>query len=204
MTPTIDTSAAVIELAVPFEDAVAGELALSLQLVTVDSLASTHASMGDWQVTLSILGSSHQVVARGPAGELVETVACAGHLPPSLRAGFARMPLHRNAVSRAGAYRFDSSVQRLAPAAFARVVAAVPTTCQAAAARIVGAFPGATYALTALACSPGDGGSLAWTTWHTYPTAGEIVTTRSTLTPPVAALTRVRGRRATRFGGSSR
>ena len=74
-------------------------------------------------------------------------------------------------------YTFRSNLRRHGPPDFARLLAGIEREAESG---ILGRYPGAPGAVTAIALDC-DGPTLRWSTWHTYPGQGVIVTTHSTL-----------------------
>lgn len=154
-------------LDVPYVDTRAGDLVWTLDHPVVPALAVTTVG----RLELRVLGASHQVVL----GDLVETVACLPGEP-------ARLPGDVSRQAGGWTYRFRATVEEL-PAATLRArvgelrrLAAEPTT-------VLAAFPSDPDAVTALrADGSGRPDAAGWSTWHAYPGAGQLVTTRTELT----------------------
>lgn len=178
-----------IPLAVPFVDASAAALSWSLGEPEQDALCASVVDLGDLlpgaALELRVLGASHQVRVRCAHDDgrpaLSEVVAClpgrAGGLPPE----------HRAQVGRT-AYRFSSTVLRTDPDGVARAVDDLLRRLGGAPDALVGVFPGRRHAVTAVEPVRGRVGEeveVGWTTWHTYPEAGEVVRTATTLRVPV-------------------
>lgn len=178
-----------IPLAVPFVDASAAALSWSLGEPEQDALCASAVDLGDLlpgaALELRVLGASHQVRVRCPHDDgspvLSEVVAClpgrAGGLPER----------HEEQVGRTG-YRFTSTVRRTDPDGVTRDVDDLLRRLGDAPDALVGVFPGRRHAVTAI--EPvrgrvGDEVEVGWTTWHTYPEAGEVVRTSTTLRVPV-------------------
>lgn len=100
----------------------------------------------------------------------LETLACipdrTDPVPPETRIDLGRWR-----------YTFRSNLRRHGPADFARLLAGIEREAESG---ILGRYPGAPGAVTAIALDC-DGPTLRWSTWHTYPGQGVIVTTHSTL-----------------------
>lgn len=171
----------VLEVPVAFVDARAADLRLHLGLPPQAALALGTVDGQDWSAELRILGASHQVLIhqRGRA-VLSETVAC--HLiagPPCP----APLPGRYRADS---GYEFRSEVAHLAPADFRRTVEEVLRHNDDTGPGLCARFPGDELATTVIRLDLDDrhdGGGISWRTWHTYPRAGEVVTTVSRFTP---------------------
>lgn len=164
-------------LDVPYVDTSAAALALSLNAGGRRPLASLPCAVGGARLVLSVLGGSHQVVARVGAAEIVEVVACdpakprPGHLPSAASTTVGGM----RHDFRAEIHRLDANALR---DAVDRLVADLADRDDA----IVALFPGDAHAVTALALQHDAGAVAAWTTWHAYPSAGEIVRTWTSVT----------------------
>lgn len=146
--------------------------------VPVPTTEPTEPACG-WQVELRVLGASHQVLVHG-GGALVcsETVAC--DLP-----GAEPLPTTaRSEHPQSGSYEFSSEVQQLDANALVTAVDDLEQDLEGRDHTLVGRFPGVPHATTALAVDVLTRGLLTWRTWHAYPQAGELVTTRSRLTYP--------------------
>nr|WP_246400793.1 DUF2617 family protein [Jiangella mangrovi] len=151
---------------VPYVDTRAADLAWTLDHPVVPALAVRAAG----PLELRVLGASHQVVLGG----LVETVACLPGVPAELPGEVRR---------RAGGwhYRFHAAVEEL-PLATLRARAAELRRLAAEPDAVVAAFPGDPDAVTALRADRLDADAVAWSTWHVYPGAGQLVGTRTELT----------------------
>lgn len=135
--------------------------------------------VGGWQVELRVLGASHQVLVHGEGALLCsETVACdlAGAEPLPTTA--------RSELPQTGSYEFSSEVLHLDADALVTAVDELEHDLDGRDHTLVGRFPGMPHAITALTVDVLANGLLAWRTWHAYPQAGELVTTRSRLTYP--------------------
>lgn len=160
MRKTIDTR---------FADSRAADLSLAYGLRPLPALGTHAVTIDGLTVELRVLGASHQVVL----GDWSETVACLPDRPGALPAREERV---------VGDHRvtFEAQVDR--PVDFEGVVRQVISTCAADPRALVAEFPGSRLAVTALAAGPlGDG--VAWETWHAYPQAGELVYTKSVVSP---------------------
>jgi hypothetical protein len=158
-------------LDVPYVDTRAGDLVWTLDHAVVPALALTTVELtGGGVLELRVLGASHQVVL----GDLVETVACLPGEP-------ARLPADVLRKARGWTYRFRATVEQL-PAATLRARVGELRRLAAEPAAVVAAFPADPDAVTALRAGRVDAGSVGWSTWHAYPGAGQLVTTRTELT----------------------
>ncbi len=151
------------EVAAAYADVSANSLRLALDLPAQPALDCAVVEVGGVTVELRLLGASHQVIA----GATSETVAC-------LAGDHAALPPR---VERPG-YAFESSVERLSPAAFRARADAVRAAAATDELALAGVFPGSADALTAITCRAVPGG-VAWETTHLYPRTGEAVVTRS-------------------------
>ncbi len=68
------------------------------------------------------------------------------------------------------------------PADFTTEVSRVIAACEADPNALVAEFPGSPLAVTALSAASCEDG-VAWETWHAYPQAGELVYTKSVVSP---------------------
>lgn len=153
-------------LHVPYVDTRAADLVWTLDHPVVPALAEQVAG----PLQLRVLGASHQVVLDG----LVETLACLPGVPADLP-GDVRRP------AGGWGYRFRSTVEDLGPAQV-RARAEELRRLAAGPAAVVAAFPGDPDAVTALRADRLDADAAGWSTWHLYPGAGQLVTTRTELT----------------------
>ena len=160
MRKTIDTR---------FADSRAADLSLAYGLRPLPALGTHTVTLGGLTVELRVLGASHQVVL----GDWSETVACLPDRPGALPAREEQVVGDHNVT-------FEASVDR--PADFDGVVRRVIAACEADPNALVAEFPGSPLAVTALSAGV-SGGGVAWETWHAYPQAGELVYTKSVVTP---------------------
>jgi hypothetical protein len=165
-----------VELVLPFVDASAADLTLTLDAPPQAGLGVLKLGDSRYEAELRLLGSSHQALVRGAGVELSELVACrpgeTGALP-------------ERAVQRGDRhdYEFRAEVRRFEAPTYARVSAAVVSEVAAADDGLVGIFPGLDGAFTALRFATGTGGELRWRTWHGYPQTREVVVTTSRVAP---------------------
>ncbi|MFC4856604.1 DUF2617 family protein [Actinophytocola glycyrrhizae] len=160
MRKTIDTR---------FADSRAADLSLAYGLRPLPALGTHKVTLGGFTVELRVLGASHQVVL----GDWSETVACLPDRPGAL-------PSSEEQVVGDHVVRFAARCGH--PADFAEEVSSVIAACEADPDALVVEFPGSPLAVTALSAAVVDGG-VAWQTWHAYPQAGELVWTKSVVTP---------------------
>ena len=174
----------VVELDVGYCDTRAEDLGWSLGLEPQPALAVRDLAWAGFLIQLRLLGASHQVVVRavGAPPVCLETLAC-------IPARTVPVPAETTAVLGPWRYSFDSGTRRHDPAEFDALVGGIE---RAARSGILGRYPGAPNAVTAISLRREDR-ALHWSTWHTYPQQGAIVTTHSTLRmiagpagPPVA------------------
>jgi hypothetical protein len=152
-----------------FADSRAADLSLAYGLRPLPALGTHSVTLGGLTVELRVLGASHQVVL----GDWSETVACLPDRPGAL-------PAREEQVVGDHRVTFEARVDR--PADFAGVVQRVISLCANDRKALVAEFPGSPLAVTALAAGPfGDG--VGWETWHAYPQAGELVYTKSVVSP---------------------
>ncbi len=154
-----------------FADSRAADLSLAYGLAPLPALGTHRVALSGMELELRVLGASHQVVLGGWS----ETVAC---LPD--RAG--TLPSREETVGNGLRVWFAAHTLRLDEVSLADRVAGIVRDCTADERALVGEFPGSPMAVTALrAWAEKDGA--AWRTWHAYPQAGELVETRSVVSP---------------------
>ena len=173
----------VVELEVGYCDTRAEDLGWSLDLEPQPALATRELAVDGFLVELRLLGASHQVVVReqragpgagpGRAPVCLETLAC---LPDRTRP----VPAETAIALGRWRYTFSSHTRRYDPGDFDRLLAAIEQESEHG---IYGRYPGVPGAVTAVALRRG-GPVLRWSTWHTYPQQGAVVTTHSTLSVP--------------------
>ena len=159
-------------LAVPYVDARADALSWWLGDDAPPPLATLVLPGCTGSLELRLLGASHQVIATAGAARCPEIVAC----------GVREAPLparHDGAVGDAS-YRFISTTSAYDEASLSRLARDLRRRCATSSRALVGVFPGSPDALTVLAGRQVRGG-WAWSSWHVYPGAGEVVRTRSRL-----------------------
>jgi hypothetical protein len=162
-------------LSVPFVDARASALSWWLGDDAPRALDVLVLSGASGRLELRLLGASHQVVASTGAARCPEVVACG---PSS-----TGLPARHDGELGGARYRFRSTTTAYAPAGLSRVARDLRRRAEAAGDALVGVFPGSPHALTVLTGRELAGG-WAWASWHVYPTAGEVVRTRSSLVVP--------------------
>lgn len=162
-------------LAVPFVDARASALSWWLGDDAPLPLATLVLTGAAGTLELRLLGASHHVVATAGSARCPEVVAC-GTTATGLPAR------HDGAVDGAR-YRFSSATTAYAPPQLARVARDLRRQAAGAPDALVGVFPGSPHALTVLRGREVPRG-WAWSSWHVYPEAGEVVRTRSRLRAP--------------------
>jgi len=173
----------VVELEVGYCDTRAEDLGWSLDLEPQPALATQEMAVEGFLVELRLLGASHQVVvreqragpgaARGRAPVCLETLAC---LPDRTQP----VPAETTVALGLWHYTFSSHNRRYVPGDFDRLLTAIERESEHG---IFGRYPGVPGAVTAVALRRG-GPVLRWSTWHTYPQQGAVVTTHSTLRIP--------------------
>ena len=159
-------------LTVPFVDASASQLTWWIGDDAPAPLATLLLTGSTGSLELRLLGASHHVVATAGAARCPEVVAC-GVRPGALPAR------HDGAVGGAR-YRFTSATSAYDEVALPRLARDLRRRCAGSPRALVGVFPGSPDALTVLTGREVRGG-WAWSSWHVYPGAGEVVRTRSTL-----------------------
>jgi hypothetical protein len=191
----------VVELDVGYCDTRAEDLGWSLELEPRPALAVRDLAEAGFLIQLRLLGASHQVVVR---------VAGAGHGPdpgssPGFNPEFSRspeldcgpadaepvcletlacipdrtgpVPAEAEAVLGRWHYTFDSHTGRHSPAEFDGLIGGIERASRSG---ILGRYQGAPGAVTAISLHS-EGRTLRWSTWHTSPQQGSIVTTPRTL-----------------------
>jgi hypothetical protein len=162
-------------LAVPFVDARSSALSWWLGDDAPTPLATLALKGTAGRLELRLLGASHQVVACTGSARCPEVVACGLPERP--------VPAHHDGVVDGARYRFASATTAYDAAALARVARDLRRRAAGAPEALVGVFPGSPDALTVLAGREVRRG-WAWASWHVYPSAGEVVRTRSSLVLP--------------------
>jgi hypothetical protein len=170
------TADTLVEVAVPFLDSRASDLRWALDLPEQPAVATRAVPIGDGDaggvVELRVLGGSHQVVVRRPGRpDFTETVACR-------LADATPLPDLSDDLRRPG-YRFAARTERHPVDRLAALVDALLERLAGDRRALLGRFPGHPHAVTALSVDAAP--PLSWRTWHAYPQAGELVTTRSSL-----------------------
>lgn len=169
----------VVELDVGYCDTRAEDLGWSLELEPQPALAVRELAAAGFLVQLRLLGASHQVVIRAadqgePAPDstpvCLETLAC---IPERTYP----VPDETRIALGPWRYTFTSHNRRHSRSDFADLLDQIE---RAARSGVLGRYPGDPGAVTAIALR-GEDSILHWSTWHTYPQQGAIVTTHSTL-----------------------
>ncbi|MCW2681048.1 MAG: hypothetical protein JWM62_2449 [Frankiales bacterium] len=162
-------------LAVPYVDSRASALSWWLGDDAPAPLATLVLDGVCGRLELRLLGASHHVVASTGAARCPEVVACGRVEQP--------VPAHHDGVVDGARYRFTSATTSYDGASLTRVARDLRRRAAGSADALVGVFPGSPDALTVLAGREVRGG-WAWASWHVYPSAGEVVRTRSSLVMP--------------------
>jgi hypothetical protein len=162
-------------LAVPFVDARASALSWWLGDDAPPSLATLVLAGASGTLELRLLGASHHVVATAGGARCPEVVACG--------AAATGLPDRHDGAVGPARYRFASATTTYAPAGLARLARDLRRRADRAPDALVGVFPGSPHALTVLTGREVPRG-WAWSSWHVYPEAGEVVRTRSRLSAP--------------------
>jgi hypothetical protein len=162
-------------LAVPFVDARASALSWWLGDDAPPPLATLALTGAAGTLELRLLGASHHVVASAGGARCPEVVACG--------TAATGLPVRHDGAVDGGRYRFTSATTAYAPAQLARVARDLRRRAAGAPDALVGVFPGSPHALTVLTGREVPRG-WAWSSWHVYPEAGEVVRTRSRLSAP--------------------
>jgi Protein of unknown function DUF2617 len=162
-----------VKLEVPFVDAGAADLALTLGAPLQPAISAFEIQSGEYRVELRLLGCSHQAVLASDGYELSELVACQpGQTGP--------LPTRLSDEQAGRRYEFCASTRALSPPVYRaqaeRLMASVGALDQG----LVGTFPQPDGAFTALRFRGLQSGhGIGWETWHGYPQTGEIVFTKS-------------------------
>jgi hypothetical protein len=162
-------------LAVPFVDARASALSWWLGDDAPPPLATLVMTGAAGTLELRLLGASHHVVASAGSARCPEVVACG----PAA----SGLPVRHDGAVDGARYRFTSATTAYAPAQLARMARDLRRRAAGAPDALVGVFPGSPHALTVLTGREVARG-WAWSSWHVYPEAGEVVRTRSRLSAP--------------------
>ena len=160
-------------LEVPYADAAAADLMLSIETAPRASLVSLRRECPGGSVELHVLGASHQVVLVVDEQRLVEVVACASGEQEHI------LPGHADREIGGVRHCFSAQVDCLAPDDFAEEAAKLEATLGADPDALVAVFPGEATAITGLRIDRADAAVVQWRSWHAYPQRGEIVTTRT-------------------------
>lgn len=165
-------------LDVPFADVRGDTLRWTLTPIPCTPLASRTVDLGNGlEVTLSVLGASHQVVVRRHGQPLLhETIACG-------IAEAAPLP----GAHATGGYRLASHVGEMGPEELAAQASRLVERLEGRTDAVVAHFPGDPHAVTALALEKVTDQQITWNTWHTYPQTGEIVATITSYRPEEGA-----------------
>ena len=159
-------------LAVPYVDARASALSWWLGDDAPAALASRVLTGAAGRLELHLLGASHHVVASTGSARCPEVVACGARRSP--------VPARHDGLLDGARYRFASTTTAYDRGGLARVARDLRRRALQAPDALAGVFPGSPDALTVLAGREVPGG-WAWSSWHVYPAAGEVVRTRSSL-----------------------
>jgi hypothetical protein len=151
-------------LEVPYLDTSADQLSLSYDEPLLPALSTVRCRFDQIDVTLRLLGASHQVSVVAPGTELIETLAC---LPGRRR----ELP----ASIRTPHVSFRCRTERHTARSLAALATEVSSRASGSHA-LIGRYPGSPDAFTAIiAADLGDGAR--WDTWHAYPQTGDVVVT---------------------------
>jgi hypothetical protein len=151
-------------LEVPYSDTSADQLSLSFDEPLLPALSTVRCRFEQVDVTLRLLGASHQISVVTPHTELIETLAC---LPGRRR----ELP----ASVRTPRVSFRCRTERHTARSLTALAAEVSSRASGSHA-LIGRYPGSPDAFTAIiAADLGDGAR--WDTWHAYPQTGDVVIT---------------------------
>ena len=163
-------------LSVPFLDSRADELSWWLGDDAPASLATLVLPGSTGSLELHLLGASHQVIATAGDARCPEVVACGVRK--------TALPARHDGIVGDAHYRFTSTTTAHDAASLSRLARDLRRRCAGSTRALVGVFPGSPDALTVLAGREVLGkarGGWAWSSWHVYPGAGQVVRTRSRL-----------------------
>jgi len=163
-------------LSVPFVDSRAEELSWWLGDDAPACLATLVLPGSTGSLELRLLGASHQVIATAGDARCPEVVACGVRKPA--------LPARHDGTVGDAHYRFTSTTTGYDAASLSRLVRDLRRRCVGSTRALVGVFPGSPDALTVLAGREVRGQARdgwAWSSWHVYPGAGQVVRTRSRL-----------------------
>jgi len=161
------------DLSVPYADVTASDLSWALYSAGMPALASVEVVLGAASVRLTVLGASHEVVARIGSTGCTEVIACGVAAGAPLPASLTQdLPGLR--------YELSSAVLQLDAGRLARCTESLRSLLEFDGHALIAAFPGHAEAVTALAVR-GDDRRLHWRTWHAYPATGELVMTATRL-----------------------
>jgi hypothetical protein len=162
-----------VRLEVPFVDAVAADLALSLGAPLQRAVSAFEIQSGEYRAELRLLGCSHQALLAADGYELSELVACqSGQSGP--------LPQRVSDTQGGRRYEFRARTRVLDADAYRAQARDVMEDVAALERGLVGTFPQPDGAFTALRFTASESvGAIACETWHGYPQTGEIVFTSS-------------------------
>ncbi|MCW2958621.1 MAG: hypothetical protein JWP18_1424 [Solirubrobacterales bacterium] len=166
-----------LALSVPYADVRAADLVLALGHPALPAMGEVQVRLGVYDLTLGVLGHSHQALVTAPGLRLHERVACQPGTPGDL-------PAARERRTDGHRYAFTSQVTALTAGVAADVCARVAQDPDG----LVGIFGDDPDAFTALRAAPercrGGRDGVAWETWHAYPQSGELVLTTGRVLAP--------------------
>ena len=162
-----------VKLEVPFVDAGAADLALTLGASLQPAVSAFEIQSGGYRAELRLLGCSHQALLACDGYELSELVACQpGHTGP--------LPTHVSNEHAGRRCEFCASTRALSPASYRAEAGRLMASVGALERGLVGTFPQPDGAFTALRFRGLESGrGIGWDTWHGYPQTREIVFTAS-------------------------
>lgn len=164
------------EIAAPFVDSRASDLALTLDGPREPALCVTRLERAGFEVELCVLGGSHQVIVRLGERKLSEVVACRPGAPPGLPRRLDRAGIGLR-------YEFESRTHEADQSRFAARASRVLAEVGGRPDELVGLFPGSPHAFTALRVRVEEA-AVRWHTWHAYPQTSEIVETSGVACAP--------------------
>lgn len=164
----------ILQLAVPFRDARAADLSLSVRLdrpAPTPALASRILRVGSVRLDLRVLGASHEARLEHEAISISEVVACGADDGRPL-------PEHSDLATDDASYRFAARTRACDAETLARLTRWLVTIAGRRPDSVAAQFPGSPQGLTALFAEVTARGA-SWRTWHVYPQSGEVVRTAS-------------------------
>jgi hypothetical protein len=168
----------IVDLVVPFADTGVTDLRFVLtapQLPILDSLEIPDIAPG-CDLSLRLLGASHQAIVTTPHGDYAETLACLPQLGPA-----PPRPTQVDLADRR--FQFDVHIAQHDDTSFAHHCAAELAAGADTEHALIGRFPGHPHALTSLRVINNGPHHWGWRTVHAYPQSGTWVRSTTLVTP---------------------